>query len=49
MTGYDSVAMRKERDVIAALFRRALQPRADPVDVERDAVERLVSRRHAAR
>jgi hypothetical protein len=36
--------MRKERDVIAALFRRALQPYPDPEDVERDAVERFVSR-----
>jgi hypothetical protein len=36
--------MPKERDVVTALFRRALQPRPDPEDVERDAVERLVSR-----
>jgi hypothetical protein len=36
--------MPKERDVIAALFRRALQPRPDRAEVERDAVERLVSR-----
>jgi hypothetical protein len=36
--------MPKERDVVAALFRRALQPRPDPEDVERDAVEHLVSR-----
>jgi hypothetical protein len=36
--------MRNERDSIARLFRRALKPRPDPDDVERDAVERLVSR-----
>jgi hypothetical protein len=36
--------MPKERDVIARLFRRALQPRPDPRDVERAAVERLVWR-----
>jgi len=36
--------MPKERDVIAALFRRALQPHPDPEDVERDVVERFVSR-----
>ena len=36
--------MAKERDVIAALFRRALQPPHDPEDLEHDAVERFVSR-----
>jgi hypothetical protein len=36
--------MRNERDTIAELFRRALRPRRDPADVERDGVERLVSR-----
>jgi len=36
--------MPNERDAIARLFRRALQPRPDPEDVERNAVERLVSR-----
>jgi hypothetical protein len=36
--------MPNEREAIAALFRRALQPRPDPADVERDAVERLVAR-----
>jgi hypothetical protein len=40
------------RDTIAALFRRALQPRANPADVERRQVEKLVSRaieRHQVR
>jgi hypothetical protein len=36
--------MPNERDAIARLFRRALQPRCDPGEVERNAVERLVSR-----
>jgi hypothetical protein len=36
--------MPKERDVIAALFRGALQPRPNPENIERDAVERFVSR-----
>jgi len=36
--------MPNERDAIARLFRLALQPPRDPEDVERDAVERLVSR-----
>ena len=36
--------MPNERDAIARLFRRALQPYPDPEDVERDAVERFVSR-----
>jgi hypothetical protein len=37
-------AMPNERDAIARLFRRALQPHPDPEDVERDAVESFVSR-----
>ena len=39
--------MPNERDVIAALSRRALQPRPDPLDVQRDSVERLVARNQA--
>jgi hypothetical protein len=36
--------MPREAEIIAALFQRALQPRPDPVDVERREVERLVDR-----
>jgi hypothetical protein len=36
--------MPNEHDAVAAWFWRALQPSPDPEDVERDAVERLVSR-----
>ena len=35
---------RKDVDAIAALFRRALQPRRDPLDLERRKIEKLVSR-----
>jgi hypothetical protein len=36
--------MPNEPESIAALFRRALQPRPDPLDVERREVQRIINR-----